>query len=67
MSVEWDMVQSGPPGAEHTVLLLPGGMCSARSWTDVMPQPTLAKTRLVAVTMPGHAGTPPPDDFSNEH
>jgi pimeloyl-ACP methyl ester carboxylesterase len=66
-SVDWEMIQSGPSDAEHTVLLLPGGMCSARSWREVMAEPALARTRLVAVTMPGHAGTPPPDDVSNEH
>jgi surfactin synthase thioesterase subunit len=31
-----------------------------------MAQPALASVRLVAVTLPGHAGTPPPDDFSIE-
>src|SRR5256885_10131432 len=58
------MVESGPPGAEHTVLLLPGGMCSARSYAEVMAEPSLAKTRLLAVTLPGHAGAPPLADFS---
>jgi pimeloyl-ACP methyl ester carboxylesterase len=61
------MIRSGPADAEHTVLLLPGGMCSARSWREVMAQPALAATRLVAVTLPGQAGTPAPDDVSNEH
>jgi pimeloyl-ACP methyl ester carboxylesterase len=31
-----------------------------------MAEPALAGTRLLAVTMPGHAGAPPPRDFSNE-
>jgi hypothetical protein len=31
-----------------------------------MAQPALARARLVAVTLPGHAGTPPPVDFSIE-
>src|SRR3990172_4395955 len=60
------MVESGPGGAEQTVLLLPGGMCSARSYAEVMAEPTLAGTRMLAVTMPGHAGAPPPKDFSTE-
>jgi pimeloyl-ACP methyl ester carboxylesterase len=60
------MVESGPAGAEQTVLLLPGGMCSARSYAEVMAEPTLADTRMLAVTMPGHAGAPPPKDFSTE-
>jgi pimeloyl-ACP methyl ester carboxylesterase len=67
MTVHWQMVTSGPPDAAHTALLLPGGMCSARSWADVMAQPTLADARLVAVTLPGNAGAPAPDDFSVEH
>jgi pimeloyl-ACP methyl ester carboxylesterase len=32
-----------------------------------MAQPELAAVRLVAATLPGHAGTPPPDDFSIEN
>ena len=63
---EWEMVESGAVGAQQTVLLLPGGMCSARSYAEVMAEPALAATRMLAVTMPGHAGAPPPDDFSNE-
>jgi pimeloyl-ACP methyl ester carboxylesterase len=66
MGTEWEMVQSDPAGAEQTVLLLPGGMCSARSYAEVMAEPALARTRLLAVTMPGHAGAPPPRDFSTE-
>jgi len=31
-----------------------------------MAEPALAGTRLVAVTLPGHAGAPPPDDYSVE-
>ncbi len=62
----WDAVESGPADAEHTVLLLPGGMCSARSFAEVMAEPTLAGTRLLAVTLPGQAGAPPPQDFSPE-
>ena len=61
------MVESGPPGAERTVLLLPGGMCSARSYAEVMAEPSLASTRLVAVTLPGQAGAASPDDYSVEN
>jgi pimeloyl-ACP methyl ester carboxylesterase len=63
----WDTVECGPADAEQTVLLLPGGMCSARSYAEVMAEPALASTRLLAVTLPGHAGAPPPDDFSTEN
>ena len=62
----WEIVESGPVDADVTVLLLPGGMCSARSYAELMAEPALARTRLVAVTLPGHAGAPAPQDFSTE-
>jgi pimeloyl-ACP methyl ester carboxylesterase len=65
MAHDWQIVESGSADAEHTVLLLPGGMCSAGSYAEVMAQPALAGTRLVAATMPGHAGAPPLDDYSH--
>jgi len=49
------------------VLLLPGGLCSAGSYAEVMAEPALATTRLVAATLPGHAGAPPPDDYTVEN
>jgi pimeloyl-ACP methyl ester carboxylesterase len=58
------MVQSGPADAAQTVLLLPGGMCSAGSYAEVMAEPALAGVRMVAATMPGHAGAPSPEDYS---
>jgi pimeloyl-ACP methyl ester carboxylesterase len=67
MDTTWEIVESGPGGAQHTVLLLPGGMCSARSYAEVMAESALAETRLLAVTMPGHAGAPPPEDYSVEN
>ena len=66
MDTGWEIVESGPADAERTVLLLPGGMCSARSFAEVMAEPALAGTRLVAVTLPGQAGAPAPEDFSPE-
>jgi pimeloyl-ACP methyl ester carboxylesterase len=66
-TVDWQLRESGPVDADVTVLLLPGGMCSAGSYAEVMAQPALAGMRLVAATMPGHAGTPPPDDYSIEN
>lgn len=66
MDTRWELVESGPTGAERTVLLLPGGMCSARSYAEVMAESALAGLRLIAVTMPGHAGAPAPQDFSVE-
>jgi pimeloyl-ACP methyl ester carboxylesterase len=66
MSVDWELVKSGPDAVEHSVLLLPGGANAARSYSQVMAQPVLAGTRLVAATLPGNVGTPPPTDFSIE-
>ena len=65
--VEWDLCETGPVDAEHTVLLFPGGMCSARSYAEVMAEPALAGLRLVAATLPGHAGALPPDDYTVEN
>jgi pimeloyl-ACP methyl ester carboxylesterase len=65
-NIDWELRESGPPDAECTVLLLPGGMCSAGSYAEVMAEPALAGTRLVAATLPGQAGAPPPDDYSVE-
>jgi pimeloyl-ACP methyl ester carboxylesterase len=63
----WDMIQSGPADAEHTVLLLPGGWCTAISYEELMAEPSLAGIRLVAVTLPGNGGTPAPQDLSMEN
>lgn len=67
MGVGWELVRSGPDAAEHGVLLLPGGASPARSYSGVMAQPVLAGMRLVAATLPGNVGTPPPTDFSIEN
>ena len=61
-----EVVESGPPDAEHTVLLLPGGWCTALFYDELMAEPAVAGLRLVAVTLPGNGGTPPPDDLSME-
>jgi pimeloyl-ACP methyl ester carboxylesterase len=64
VGIDWQLFEAGPQEAERTVLLLPGGMCSARSWLEVMQQPALSRLHLVAATLPGQAGAPPPDDSS---
>ena len=66
MQIAWDTVEFGPSDAEQTVLLLPGGMCSARSYLELAQQPSLSRLRLVAATLPGMAGAPSPDDYSHE-
>jgi pimeloyl-ACP methyl ester carboxylesterase len=66
MQTAWELCEWGQPGAERTVLLLPGGMCSARSYLELAQQPSLSGLRLVAATMPGQAGAPSPSDYSLE-
>jgi len=63
---DWELRETGPLDAKHTILLRPGGMCSAGSYAEVMAEPALARMRLVAATLPGHAGAPPPGDYSIE-
>jgi pimeloyl-ACP methyl ester carboxylesterase len=65
--IDWQLREAGPHDAAHTVLLLPGGSCSAGSYAEVMAEPALAGMRLVAATLPGNAGAPPPDDYSMEN
>src|SRR3954453_16245655 len=67
MAIDWELRESGPADAQHTVLLLPGGMCSAGSFAELMAEPALAGMRLVAATLPGQAGASPPDDYSIEN
>jgi pimeloyl-ACP methyl ester carboxylesterase len=64
----WRLSESGPEDAEHTVLLLPGGMCTAAFYDDLVAEPVLlaASLRLVATTLPGHGGTPEPADLAVE-
>jgi pimeloyl-ACP methyl ester carboxylesterase len=62
----WERRESGPTDAAHTVLLLPGGMCTAMQYEEVMAEPALADVRLVAVTLPGNGGRPPLEDDSVE-
>src|SRR6266542_984774 len=66
MDVEWQLREAGPASAERTVLLLPGGMCSAGSYAEVVAQPALARTRLVAATLPGQAGAAAVDVYRVE-
>ena len=58
----------GPEGADHTVLLLPGALCTASFYDDLLAEPSIsgAPIRFVATTLPGFGGTTPPDDLSME-
>jgi pimeloyl-ACP methyl ester carboxylesterase len=64
----WTVHESGPEGAEHAALLLPGGLCTAAFYDDVLADPALteAPLRFVAVTMPGFGGTTPLADLRFE-
>ena len=39
MSFEWEIVESGPKSADHTVLLIPGGLNTSRSYAELMAEP----------------------------
>jgi pimeloyl-ACP methyl ester carboxylesterase len=64
MREAWERLVVGPPDADRSVLLLPGGACSARSFELVMAEPALAGVRLVATTLPGMAGAPVTEEAS---
>ncbi len=63
----WDRRESGRSDAEHVALLLPGGMCTAVQYEELMAEPVLAGVRMIAVTVPGMGGTPAPEDLSIEN
>lgn len=64
---DWDIRESGPSDAKSTVLLLPGGMCTAVFFEPIMDALVAAPVHVVAATLPGFGGTPPPADFSMEN
>jgi pimeloyl-ACP methyl ester carboxylesterase len=67
LDVDWELRETGPAEARHGVLLLPGGACSAAFYSELTAEPALADLRLVAATLPGHAGTPAPSDLSTQN
>ncbi|MFE2543431.1 alpha/beta fold hydrolase [Actinacidiphila glaucinigra] len=62
----WDIRTTGPHDAARRALLLPGALCTAEFYADVMaePAPADAGLGLVAVTLPGHGRSPAPEDLS---
>jgi pimeloyl-ACP methyl ester carboxylesterase len=64
MRQAWELLTAGPPDADRSVLLLPGGANAARSFNLVMADPGLSGVRLVATTLPGMAGAPASEDMS---
>ena len=64
--MDWDIRGHGPHDAAHTVLLLSGGLSTAEFYAEVAAEPSLGDIRLIAATLPGHGGSPPPEDPSLE-
>jgi pimeloyl-ACP methyl ester carboxylesterase len=64
----WVLHESVPESADHTVLLLPGALCTAAFYDDLLAEPSMSKApiRFVATTVPGFGGTAPPEDMSME-
>jgi pimeloyl-ACP methyl ester carboxylesterase len=62
------LLEAGAPDADHAVLLLPGALCTATFFEDLMLERKLseASIRLVATTLQGYGGTSPPGDPSIE-
>ena len=65
----WLLYESGPEGADHTVFLLPGALCTAAFYDDLIAEPSLrgASIRFAATTLPGFGGTEPLADLSIEN
>src|SRR3954451_2968690 len=65
----WELRESGPAGADHAVLLLAGALVTAAYYDDMLAEPRLkeASVRFVAATLPGYAGTQPPDELSMDN
>ena len=64
----WELHVSGPDDADRAALLLPGALCTAAFFDDLMAEPRIseASIRLVATTVQGFGRTPAPDDLSME-
>jgi pimeloyl-ACP methyl ester carboxylesterase len=65
----WLLYESGPQVADHTILLLPGALCTAAFYDELIAEPSLrrASVRFAATTLPGFGGSEPLDDVSIEN
>jgi pimeloyl-ACP methyl ester carboxylesterase len=65
----WMLRETGPTTPDHTVLLLPGALCTAAFYDDLIAEPSLkeARVRFVASKLPGFGGTAPLEDVSVEN
>jgi pimeloyl-ACP methyl ester carboxylesterase len=61
--------ETGSTTPDHTVLLLPGALCTAAFYDDLIAEPSLkeARIRFVASTLPGFGGTVPLEDVRVEN
>ena len=64
----WELLRVGPVDAGHRALLLPGGLCTAAFYAEVLADPRLEDLGFgfVAATPPGFGGRPPPEDVTVE-
>ena len=64
----WIIHEFGRSDAAHSVLLLPGALCTAVFYDDLLAEPDIrdASVRFVATTLPGFGATTPPADLSIE-
>ena len=64
----WELREAGPDAARRSALLLPGVLCTAAFYGDLLTDPRLVErgVGLVAATPPGFGGRPAPDDVSIE-
>jgi pimeloyl-ACP methyl ester carboxylesterase len=64
----WVVHEHGVQEATHSVLLLPGGLCSSVFYDDLLAEPAMsnASLRFIATTLPGYGRTPPLPDLGIE-
>ena len=41
-NVRWDLIESGPAGADRSVLCLAGALCTGEFFAELMAEPALA-------------------------
>lgn len=63
----WDIRESGPADAQHTVLLFPGGMCTHVALEPIVAALAETPIRVVVATLPGFGRTAHPADLTVEN
>jgi pimeloyl-ACP methyl ester carboxylesterase len=61
----WTLREAGARDGEHAALLLPGALCTAAFYDDLLAEPAVegAPVRLIAATPPGFGRNPVPPGF----